>query len=295
MNGRRVLVPQVSVGVPVFNGERYLGRTLESLLGQTLTDLELIVSDNASTDGTREICEDFARRDSRLRYLRQAANIGAPRNWNAVVHAARGMYFKWSSASDLCPPGALERCVNVLRSDASVALCYGRTQFIDEHERPLGGAAEGDIDISDELPSKRFERVCTEFRLNSAQCGVYRLEVLRRSRLDRLYPSGDMALMEELALHGKFRLLPEVLLLRRRSQDTFTSMLSPLERQRVYDPGAASPMKLIRVRRHWDSIVSITRAPIPLAEKLRAYEFALRKTWWDRREVRRELLSLVGS
>jgi hypothetical protein len=54
-------------------------------------------------------------------------------------------------------------------------------------------------------------------------------------------------------------------------------------------------MKLIRVRRHWDSVVSITRAPIPLAEKLRAYEFALRKTWWDRREVRRELLSLVGS
>lgn len=282
--------PFASIGVPVFNGERHLAHTLTALLDQAYPNFEVVVSDNASTDDTRAICEDFARRDARLRYIRQPVNIGAPRNWNAVALEARGQYFKWSSASDLVPPHALARCVEVLQSDPAAVLCYGKTQLIDEHERPLDDDDDSDIDVSDDRPSARFARVCTGFRRNNAQCGVFRTETLKRTRLDRLYPSGDMSLMEELALYGKFRLVPEVLLLRRGSRDNFTAMLSPLERQRVYDPGATRPLRLIRARRHWDNMVSIWRAPIPICEKLRAYDYALRLTWWDRTELRRELL-----
>jgi len=276
----------------VFNGEAYLARMVTSLLDQTLRDLEVIIADNASTDGTQDICEDFSRRDRRVRYIRQPFNIGAPRNWNVVVNEARGEFFKWSSASDIVPPDALARCVDVLRSDPSIVLCFGRTQFIDEHEHLLEETSDSDIDVSDELPSARFERVCSELRQNNAQCGVYRLEALRRTRLDRMYPSGDMALMEELALYGKFRLLPEVLLLRRKTRSSFTAMLSPLERQRVYDPNAARPMKLIRTRRHLDKALSIWRAPISPVEKLRAYKFAARSTWWDRAALGQEWRSL---
>jgi glycosyltransferase involved in cell wall biosynthesis len=251
----------VSIGLPVFNGERYLAKSLRSLLDQTLGDLELIISDNASSDGTQAICEDVARLDPRVRYIRQLVNIGAPRNWNVVVHEARGELFKWASASDVCSPYLLERCVKALRSDPSVVLCYGRTGFIDEDEHPVD-VMDSDIDVRDELPSVRFARVCYELRMNNAQNGVYRLDVLRRTRLDRLYPSGDMALMAELALYGKFRLLPDVLLFRRQSRETFTHMLTPLERQRVYDPKATAPMKLICARRHLVNVVSIARAPI---------------------------------
>jgi glycosyltransferase involved in cell wall biosynthesis len=278
--------------VPVFNGERYLARTLTALLDQAYPDFEVIVSDNASSDGTRAICEDFARRDGRLRYIRQPVNIGAPRNWNAVALEARGKYFKWSSASDLVPPQALARCIEVLESDPTVVLCYGKTQFIDEHERPLD-EDDSDIDVGDELPSARFARVCSEFRRNNAQCGVFRTGALKRTRLDRPYPSGDMSLMGELALYGKFRLVPEVLLLRRGSRDNFTAMLSPLELQRIYDPTATRPLRLIRARRHWDHAVSIWRSPIAVREKLRAYDYALRLTWWDREALRRELYSLL--
>jgi glycosyltransferase involved in cell wall biosynthesis len=284
---------QVSIGVPVFNGERFLARTLTSLLDQTLVDIEVVVSDNASTDGTREICADFARRDPRVRYVRQPVNVGAARNWNMVVHEAQGEFFKWSSASDIIPRQALERCVDVLRSDPETVLCYGRTQFIDDQEQPLEQTDDSDIDVSDELASARFARVCTAFRRNNAQCGVFRIDVLRRTRLDRPYPSGDMSLMAELALYGKFRLLPEVLLLRRGSREVFTAMLSPLERQRIYDPNAVRPLKLIRARRHWDHAVSIWRASISPAEKLRAYKFAMKLTWWDRAALRRELQSLL--
>jgi glycosyltransferase involved in cell wall biosynthesis len=285
--------PEVSIGVPVFNGERYLARTLESLLAQSFADFELVISDNASSDGTRDICEDYARRDTRVRCIRQRANIGAPRNWNVVALEATGTFFKWSSASDISPPNTLERCVDVLRADPSVVLCYGRTRLIDESDQPLEHSGDIDIDVGEDLPSARFTRVCTDLTLNNAQCGVFRLSTLRRTRLDRPYPTGDLALMAELSLYGKFRLLPEILLLRRMSRDTFTSMLTPAEKQRVYDPNARQPTKAIRLRRHVDNMISIARAPIPVLEKLRATRSALRFIRWDRDVLCRELISLL--
>lgn len=283
--------PLVSIGVPVHNGERFLGQALGSLLAQTVSNLELIVSDNASTDATRAICEAFARRDARVRYLRQPANIGAPRNWNAVVAAARGDFFKWASASDVCSPVLLERCIGALQAQPEAVLCYGHTRLIDEDDRPLR-VVESDIDVNEPSPSERFRRVCTELQMNNAQCGVIRLEVLRRTALDRPYPSGDMALTAELALHGRLRLLPEVLVCRRHSKSTFTAMMSPLEVQRVYDPQATAPMRLIRARRHCDHLRSILRAPIDGRQKLRAWGHALRLAAQDRDHLSRELLSL---
>jgi glycosyltransferase involved in cell wall biosynthesis len=295
MTGLRPLksVPELSIGIPVFNGERYISQAIESLLGQTFSNFELIVSDNASTDGTRDICHALARRDSRVRYIRQEVNLGAPRNWNVVALEAVGKFFKWSSASDVSPPYALARCVEVLRADPSVVLCYGHTRFIDENGQILEGDGESDIDVGDAQPSARFARVCAELTRNNAQCGVFRRDALKQTRLDRLYPSGDLALMAELALYGKFKLLPDVLLLRRLSRDTFTFMQTALELQRIYDPHARRPMKLIRLRRHIDHLESIARAPIPIREKLRTFKIALKLVRWDRVRLGKELLSLL--
>lgn len=281
--------PLVSVGLPVYNGERFLARALDSLLDQTIQDIELIISDNASRDGTQAICEAYARRDRRVRYLRQVANLGAPRNWNVVAREARGEFFKWAAAADICVPHALERCVEAMRRDAGVVVCYGRTQFIDEQERPME-VIDTDVDAMDERPSERFLRMCTRLSLNNVQCGVVRMDVLRRTGYDRLYPSGDLVFSAELVLHGKCLLLPEILVLRRKSPGTFTSMLSPLERQRFYDPQAKAPMKFIHARRHLDHMACIARAPIPPMEKLRAYRVALRVARWDRGELWREVL-----
>lgn len=273
--------PLVSMGVPVFNGERFLARALDSLLAQTLTDFEVIISDNASTDGTQAICEEYVRKDRRVRYIRQPVNIGAPRNWNAVVHAARGVFFKWASASDYCAPTMLERCVSEMQADAGIVLCHGLTQLVNEQEQPIE-VYGGDVIFDQDRPSERFTRVAMLMALNNAQCGVIRLDALRLTRLDRPYPSGDMALMAELALYGKLQLVPEVLLFRRQSTGTFTATLTPMELQLIYDPSAKKPMTLIRARRHIDNMISITRAPIALGEKLRAYRSALRLARWDR-------------
>jgi glycosyltransferase involved in cell wall biosynthesis len=284
--------PLVSIGVPVFNGERFLERALDSFLGQTVSDFELIISDNASNDGTQAICEDYARRDRRVRYIRQKINIGAPRNWNVVVHEARGVFFKWASANDYCSPTMLQRCVRVLRAEPGTVLCYGLTQLVDENGQPIE-IYDHDVSFDEDRPSKRFESIFAQLRLNNAQCGVFRLDVLRLTRLDRLYPSGDMALMAEIALYGRLKVIPEVLLFRRQSRATFTSMLTPLERQKVYNPKAKAPMKFILWRRNLDNFVSISRAPISVMEKIRAYRIALRIARWDRINLWREFLSAV--
>ncbi len=285
--------PVASIGVPVYNTERYIAGALDSLLAQTFPDFEIIISDNASNDGTREICESYAALDRRIRYIRQKQNIGLPRNWNAVVHAASGEFFKWASASDYCAPNMMERCIAELRSDDTAVLCYGKTQMVDESGNLLHVYA-GDMSFDESSPSERFWRVSQNLSLNNAQCGVMRLAALRQTRLDREYPAGDMVLMAELALYGRFKMLPDVFLFRRQSPATLTSMLSPIDLQRVFNPQAKVPMKLLRTRWHMDNLFSIGRSPIPLIEKLRAGRAALRGMRWERSKIAKELLSLIS-
>ena len=93
--------PRLSIGLPVYNGEKYITDSIEALLGQSYTDFELIISDNASTDSTGDICRRYEKEDSRVRYFRQPQNIGLAPNHNFVVHEARGELFKWAANDDL--------------------------------------------------------------------------------------------------------------------------------------------------------------------------------------------------
>ena len=94
------LIPVLSIGMPVYNGEKYIREAIDSILAQTLTNFELIISDNASVDGTAIICEAYAKIDKRIRYIRQQENIGAFANFKFVLDNAQGKYFKWQSSDD---------------------------------------------------------------------------------------------------------------------------------------------------------------------------------------------------
>ena len=118
--------PRVSIGLPVYNGERWLAEALDSLLAQTYSDFELIISDNGSTDDTQAICEEYAARDRRIRYIRQEINRGLAWNWNCVFEESAGDYFKWAACDDLYHPTFLERCVQILDQYPDVAWCHTR-------------------------------------------------------------------------------------------------------------------------------------------------------------------------
>jgi polysaccharide pyruvyl transferase WcaK-like protein/glycosyltransferase involved in cell wall biosynthesis len=277
--------------MPIYNSERYLRQSLDSVLAQTLADFELIISDNGSTDATADICAEYAERDGRIRYIRQKKNIGAPRNWNAVLIEAKGKYFKWASGNDNCAPESLALSVKRMEREPDIVLCYGRTELIDNEGNSLG-IYQDDLDVGESSPSERFMKILKGMMLNNAQQGVARTSELRRTGLDRLYPGGDIPLMAELALYGRMILLPQVTLYRRFTPGTVMAMRSPAEVTLIYNPEAKRPAKLLRSHFHWDNLVSINRAPIPFPEKVRAWVFTLRTAAWDREKVWREIRSL---
>jgi glycosyltransferase involved in cell wall biosynthesis len=278
--GRGDVAPTVSVGIPAYNSERHLREAIESILAQTFRDFELIISDNASTDGTAAICEAYAKQDPRVRCVHQPSNIGAPRNYTFLVGCARGRYFKWSSASDTCEPSMLERCVDVLENDPSVVLCYGTTRFVDANGTPIQ-VYRGDFPVGEARPRDRYATLRRKLALNNAQNGVIRLQALKRTRLVRPYIASDLAMMAELALLGKFHLLPEVLLNRRMAEDSFSSRLPDLERAKFIDPMSRASRRFDFLRLRYDFMRSIVRAPLSVPDKLRLLSTELHGLYWD--------------
>lgn len=208
---------RVGIGLPVFNGERYLAAAIESILAQDFTDFDLVICDNASTDATREIAERFVRQDPRVRYQRNAENLGAARNYNLAVQACGGDYFKWAAHDDLLDPSFLRRCVAVLDADPRAVIAYPKTRIIDS----TGAAIETyalKLPSDDPDPVVRFEAMLSIHRCFEI-FGLIRREALLETRLMEPFAHGDGILLAHLALRGTFVEIDEELFLARRHAD----------------------------------------------------------------------------
>jgi glycosyltransferase involved in cell wall biosynthesis len=203
-------VPRVSVALPVYNGERLLPRALDSLLAQDFEEFELIICDNASTDGTAELCLAYAAKDPRIRYVRNERNIGVFPNFNKVVELARGEYFKWAAHDDWCDPRFLGRCVQILDRRPEVALCVTQATQVDEQGSPLVVNFRP-LDLRSSDPAERFRTVLWSPAAVYPIYGVIRTSVLRRSRLFRSHSGADRILIAELSLLGQIWQVPEPL------------------------------------------------------------------------------------
>ena len=175
-----VATPRVTIGLPVYNGERHLRESVESILAQTFEDFELIISDNASTDGSGAIAREVAARDPRVRYHRHPRNLGGAYNHNWVVGQARGEYFRWASDDDIIEPTFLERMVEALDARPDAGLAFPRARIIDGD-----GAVVRDYDErimrDDPRPRERLVSVMQE-RECSPGFGLMRTAVLRSER-----------------------------------------------------------------------------------------------------------------
>ena len=179
--GREVgSTPRVTIGLPVYNGERYVAEAIASLLGQSFSELELVVADNASTDRTLAICRELAAGDARVRVLTSRQNHGAAWNFNRCLKAARGEYFKWAAHDDLYDPRFLDACIRVLDADSGVALCYTQAMEIDAEGNQL--FPRGPVNVAD-LPSagERHRAVMFDEIYCYAIFGVMRTSTLRRT------------------------------------------------------------------------------------------------------------------
>ena len=267
--------PRLTIGLPVYNGEPFVTETLESLLGQTYGDFELIVSDNCSTDRTEAICRRYARRDPRIRYVRQARNIGAAPNHNFVAQQACGELFKWSSADDLCARDFLQRCIEALDQCPDVVLAHSWTALIDS-VGAITEAVEYPSDTGALRAPDRFRTMLEGARGSDDYGGVVRLRVLRQTPLFGSHHFADRTLFTELALRGRFYHVPDWLHFRRDHAGAAYRMC-PTVRQRCanFDPRRADRLRHPSVRLYaeyaWGFAASIQRVPLTAPERLECY------------------------
>jgi glycosyltransferase involved in cell wall biosynthesis len=223
-SGRR---PRVSIGLPVYNGERYLGEAIDGVLSQTFRDFELVISDNASTDGTREICEDFAGRDPRVRYSRNPENLGVGPNFNRCFSLADASeYFKWVAYDDLMSDDFIERCVEALDRDPAASVAFPAMVTANAAGHVTSRQLRDDLSLLDGEPGRRAERLI-EYALEAPDIywtiyGLMRRSAIETTELHGNYVASDQVLLFQLALTGKFVQVPEALFIRRAHPNAWT-------------------------------------------------------------------------
>ena len=277
---------RVSIGLPVFNGENYLEEALDSILAQTHSDFELIISDNASTDRTEEICRAYTARDERIRYFRNGTNLGAAKNFNRVFELSSGEYFKWAAHDDLCTPEYLERCVEILDRESDVVLCYSKTSIINERGELVENYFDG-FDLRSLKPHERFRDFFQAPGLCNPIFGLIRASVLKRTPLIGNYAASDRVLLGELALLGQFYEVPEYLFLRRgHPQRSMAANVTDSEIAAWFDPAMSRKIFLPRWRRFFEYLSAIKRTPLSWSERALCYmqvgRFVLLPKRWGR-------------
>ena len=247
--------PLVSLGLPVYNGEDFLADALESVAVQTLSDYQLIICDNASTDATEDICRRYAAGDTRIQYIRNSVNLGAGPNLNLTFKYATGRYFKWVSHDDTMMPDYLEKMVARLEANSDAALCHSLVKLIDAAGQTLDIHDSGLKGADSESASVRFKTMT----MTPHQCleldGVARTDVLANTSLVPSFAAGDRALLCEIALLGPILQVREPLFMTREHPGRFRrAAKSPEERLAFYDTsrvGQKSVSTLELYRDYW--------------------------------------------
>lgn len=275
----------------MFNGLPYIEKSLGSLLEQDMEDLEIIVCDNSSTDGTQELVECVADEDERIRYYRNSSNIGGTRNFNRTFRLARGKYFRWASSDDFVGPNSLRRCVRVLERDSSAILAFPETVLVDDEGEVIGEYDDGS-GWEAGVAHQRFEYSLTRWGLANVHYGVIRSEVLARTSLLEHYPGSDLVLLAELATHGPFRRVRGAKLYRRVHPGS-TASKGPDSLAHFFAPDRPSSFgdQFLRMFRGLASVV--WAAPVDVKQKTRMYGALLRHGVWARRRLATELTDKV--
>ncbi|WP_419662183.1 glycosyltransferase family 2 protein [Desulfosarcina variabilis] len=251
----------VSIGLPVYNGENYIEKTLKCLTQQSYKNIEILISDNASTDKTAEICDYFASMDKRVKFFRNKINRGATWNYNYVFYKSKGEYFKWAAHDDLISKFFIEKCIQILDNNPDILLCHSKILEIDENDNFIKT-----------YPSRNYHhnntvrRVFEYFKRPHAQCavfGVFRSSALSKTRLIESFYQADRVLIAEILLRGFVFQIPEYLFFKRSHPNQHWKIHNTKSKTiEWYDPN----IKLRKVFTHWrllkEYCISINRSPL---------------------------------
>ncbi len=283
--------PMVSVGLPLYNGEKYLRESLDSILNQTFTDFEVVISDNASTDATQSICEEYAKKDSRIRYIRYEENRGGPWNFNNTFDLSRGKYFNWAAYDDRIRPRFLEACVEALEERPDYVCCWPNNDVIKGDGSLYHRYEEPEMEHESDRPHLRFRDAVFGTHSTLQVYGVIRSDVLRKTCKMAQWICSDTTLEGQLALYGKFYLHPEYLFERRYHEQS--SWKDSGQQFYAYDKiwrpvDIGDKIRFPYWKMTWENVRSIFTIPIPWSDRMFCLWYSLtrrqrlsgRKQYW---------------
>ena len=271
--------PGVTIAIPVYNGERYLEEAIRSVLSQTREDLELVISDNASTDRTAEICSDYAQKDARVRYFRNPTNLGAAPNYNIVFEHARGRFFKWLAHDDRMTPTYVAKTTRVLETRPDAVLCNSVVAYIDGHGAQIG-LYDSQLGKADALtPSQRLAALV----LRSHSCvdffGMFRKSALEGSLLHGSFHGADRALLAQMSLRGRMIQIPAPLVQMREHEGRYTrKQARAVDRASWHDTRVRHRIHFPTWRLYREYLKMVHSAKLSPGERMRSYAVLAR--WW---------------
>ena len=288
-------MPAITVGLPVFNGQDLIQVAVNSMLGQSFTDFELVICDNASSDETENICRELADLDNRVKYFRNESNIGAAANFRRVVNLASGKYFKWLGVDDFCDSSYLERTKEILDTRLDVSNCCSKVFIVDEKGQKLRKYDDAQH-LDDDAPSKRFIQFLAQDSWVNSVYGLMRTQTLKNTSIMGTFPGSDIVVMAEMSLHGKFIELPDYLFYRRIHPAAYSFECSNEKQQDFYNPGHQNrTFSMYHTRHLIEHLRSVFRVPIPFSEKRRLIRELITIAKWRRKDIFHEIRDVIGS
>ncbi|EKD84376.1 MAG: glycosyl transferase family 2 [uncultured bacterium] len=196
---------KVTIGLPVYNGEKYVEQAIKSVLSQTFTNFKLIISDNASSDRTEEICRGFAATDCRITYLRRDSNLGAINNFQSILESTDSEYFMWLASDDMLIPNFLDRAVATLDQDTGCGLV-----FCDYLIRNLETSEETAANVCSSNSKHAFIRCLIRLldMCPSMIYGLFRLSCLKNVNLEN-FDFADVHFVMQIAIKDRIKILCE--------------------------------------------------------------------------------------
>lgn len=284
--------PLVSIAMTVFNAGPFLTKSLESVLAQTYENFELIISDNASEDGSSEICQEFAKRDSRIKYSRNCSNIGPVRNGFKVIDSCSGDFIMPAADHDVYHPDFISRLLDMLQQDESVVLAYPRTLYIDENDHPL----ELLPDVIDSRGMDAYDRFCKviwEFSWGNMAYGLFRRGAFREAWYPYPIIGCDHVFIAKLSLFGSIAQIDETLFFRRRNRPVENTQECS-NRQVAWFVGSNYESHIPWTRMAYEHLKAITESELKDKEKELLYE-QVRKCFPTRFGdlMRKEVMQLI--
>lgn len=210
--------PILTIGIPVYNAEKTIKKSIDSLLQQTCSDFKLFISDNASTDSTQIICEDYLKKDSRIEYFKHKKNQGLLKNWNFILKNANTKYFMWAAADDFWDPNFIKKNILILESDKNIVGSISKVSFSDNFEckKSNNEKESSNYDLVLNVYGSYENRIKSYLKFNQATAvyAIYRTDKLQKSMVSREYGAYDLQILLNVLEFGNLHVIDEFLMYR---------------------------------------------------------------------------------